>query len=105
MNKRLPSLSKAGAKLKPDADPETMRRRAYQRAYYLAHKEKAKNYQKRYNELHKVKKGKRYTKSKFVRETIKSSYTASDLLKMPASKMVHAVSTIVNEDATYVGVR
>lgn len=77
-------------------------RRAYQRAYYYAHQEKAKEYQRIYNKTHKKPRKPFTPKPGFLcpREEVKTSYTHSDVVNMPVGdRFVDTLNRIIRREA------
>lgn len=67
---------------------------AYQRAYYLAHQEKAKEYQRQYNLEHKKAQGLTRTHAKIDRPKV-ASYKLLDIQNLPPEKIVKNWARIV----------
>ena len=101
-NPRCPDCLKAHKKL-------------YQVDYYLAHNEKAREYQRQYNIAHKKKNTTRRnnnfraqystTAKQQEREERRSVYHHSDLMHRPTESFEKAVGRILNGDADLTGVR
>lgn len=79
-------------------------RRKYQRAYYLAHKDKAKEYQRIYNRQHKKKQG-HFGKGNFEmpREAEKTSFSFSNITQMTVGpKFIETINRIISGEFTLV---
>ena len=85
-------------------------RRAYQRAYYLKHREKAKEYQRNYikGKKNSTTRGRPDGRMKKVipvpREIIKSSYSCHSLQSLTLPKFILVVNMIINNEVMYTGI-
>ncbi len=85
-------------KRKPDLKTSEGRRK-YQKRYYEAHKEDAKEYQRLYNLAHKKSTSRRKGQKAFLklqRPAIRDTYTPSDIMHMTAEKTLKALDQIIN---------
>ncbi len=72
-------------------------RRAYLRRYYEANKEKAREYQRRYNLMHKkkVRMAGRLAGANGLREPVRETFNASDIMQAPTEKSVKILQLIL----------
>ena len=72
-------------------------RRAYLRRYYEANKEKAREYQRRYNLMHKkkVRMASKLNGASRLREAVRETYNASDIMQAPTEKSVQILNLIL----------
>ena len=87
----------------PKGDPDkpvrkiSEERRAYLRRYYEANKEKAREYQRRYNLTHKkkVRLAGRLIGAGGVREAVRETFNASDIMQSPTEKSARIIQLIL----------
>jgi len=72
--------------------------RAYQRKYYLAHKEKARAYAQKYKDRHKSTQTKRWLSFPKWRNVPKQTLSAGDLQKLAPDKFGQVIGKILNGD-------
>ena len=72
-------------------------RRAYLRRYYEANKEKAREYQRRYNLMHKkkVRLASRFDEASNLRQAVRETFNASDIMQSPTEKSVKILQLIL----------
>ncbi len=72
-------------------------RRVYLRRYYEANKDKAREYQRRYNLMHKkkVRMASKLDGASRLREAIRETYHASDIMQAPTEKSVRILDLIL----------
>jgi len=78
-------------------------RRAYLRRYYEANKEKAREYQRRYNLMHKKKArlADNYAGTHRLREAVRETYHASDIMQAPTEKSMKILQLILNGERSF----
>ncbi len=78
-------------------------RRAYLRRYYEANKEKAREYQRRYNLMHKKKArlADGYAGTNRIREAVRETYHASDIMQAPTEKSMKILQRILNGERNF----
>ncbi|UCD64980.1 MAG: hypothetical protein JSW34_05995 [Candidatus Zixiibacteriota bacterium] len=69
-------------------------RRAYLRRYYQEHKQQAREYQRRYNLLHK-KKVRMDGGTQALREDVRTTFNASDIMRAPTEKSIRILQLIL----------
>ncbi len=87
----------------PKGDPDkpvrkiSEERRAYLRRYYEANKEKAREYQRRYNLTHKkkVRLAGRLAGAGRVRQEVRETFHASDIMRSPTEKSMQIIQLIL----------
>lgn len=72
-------------------------RRTYLRRYYEANKEKAREYQRRYNLMHKkkVRLASRFDESSRLRQAVRETFNASDIMQAPTEKSFRILQLIL----------
>ncbi|UCG61004.1 MAG: hypothetical protein JSV52_11840 [Candidatus Zixiibacteriota bacterium] len=72
-------------------------RRAYLRRYYEANREKAREYQRRYNLVHKkkVRMASKLDGASRLREAVRETFNASDIMQAPTEKSVQILNLIL----------
>lgn len=73
-------------------------RRAYLRRYYQEHKERAREYQRQYNLMHKKKVRLGDNGSTAPRERFRCTFNASDIMRAPTEKSVRYLQMILAGD-------
>ena len=78
-------------------------RRAYLRRYYEANKEKAREYQRRYNLMHKKKArlADSYAGTNRLREAVRETYHASDIMQAPTEKSMKILQLILKGERSF----
>lgn len=74
------------------------RRKEYLRRYYLANRDRAREYQRQYSLRYRRKQ--RLT-GKPVRESVQSSYTVRDIMRLPTEKAVRAINLICRGERVF----
>ena len=85
-------------------------RQEYNRTYYQLHKEKAKEYQRKYSRGKRNSttrghpNGKIRKKIPYKKEVIKSSYSGNSLQHLTVNKLIKVVNMIINSEVVYTGI-
>jgi hypothetical protein len=88
----------------PTRDPaavrrgRTERRKEYLRQYYLANRDRAREYQRQYSQRYRRKQ--RFDDEP-VREEVRSTYTVRDIMQLPTEKAVRAINLICRGERAF----